>query len=221
MLRDYLEDDGYEVCTASSSSEFFNIIDTKPVDIALLDLLMPEQDGISVLNQIRKRGDLPVIMISGRGDDVDRIIGMEAGADDYLAKPFQPRELSARIGAVLKRTKKNGFVQNDAVSTRIQFDDWILDRQQIQVFDTSGEAAGLTTKEFTVFEKLVLSAPAAVSREELFSLCHDEKMGKYDRAVDIQITRIRNKLGDTPGEQKYIRTVRGVGYLFCGDVSGV
>lgn len=223
MIKDYLERENYIVSTAENGVQAFREIEKNTPDLILLDFMLDDTDGISLMRELHHQNiHIPIIMVSGRGEDIDRIIGIEAGADDYIAKPFQPRELSARIKAVLKRTRhathKNHTPQapDIAAKTKLKFDKWILDPAQFQVFDQNNHSAGLTTGEFVILEKLATSSGQTFTREQLFGLLNNNDMNAFDRAVDIKITRIRAKLGDTPKDPKYIKTIRGIGYVFIG-----
>lgn len=220
IVKEYLQKEGFDIFAVSNIQAADEIMNSNQIDLIVLDLMMPDTDGMTVLRQYRAtHGNIPVIMLSGRGDDIDKIIGIEAGADDYIAKPFQPRELSARIKAVLRRVQSD--TANDYGQARVDkilLDKWIIDREQYQVFSKNGESADLTTGEYMVLEKLVLAKNKAQSRDSLFALLHDYDMDTSDRAVDIKITRIRSKLSDDSRDPRYIKTIRNVGYMFIGAV---
>lgn len=221
-LCEYFAREDCELITRPHANTIIQDVDTHNPDIILLDLLMPGKDGLSVLRELQdKRPHIPIIMLSGRGSEVDRIIGIETGADDYLAKPFEPRELSARIKAIL-RLKEKMALQNSPQNNQkddIRLDGWTLDRQQFQIFDENGNSGDLTTGEFLVLERLALAPNQALSREQLFELMHKHNHDACDRAVDIQITRIRRKMDDTPKNPKYIKTIRNIGYMFIGKIN--
>ena len=217
MLTDMLDAEGFNVHPAPSIRTAFEILDRKNIDIILLDMQLNEsEDGLSVLRRIRQTRTTPVVMLSGKDEDVDRIMCIEAGADDYVVKPFVPRELTARIRAVLRRS--NSHSRDNSSGDYIKFDGWTIDRKKYDVTDKNGKSADLTTKEFQMLEKLALSVGQTLSRDQLHSLFHTGNEGGFDRAIDIGITRIRKKLGDDPQSPKYIRTVRGIGYLFVANV---
>ncbi len=226
VIRHYLEQEGYQILTAGNGAEMLDKLETAAPDIILLDLILPDNDGLSLLTQIRSKSQAAVIVVSGKDETADRIVGLEMGADDYLTKPFEMRELSARIKAVLRRTNNvETPAANDKAEVgmqkapRITFQGWVLDRRQYQLFDAVGKTADLTSGEFRLLEALVLAPNRVLSREHLFELTRQGEFEAYDRAIDIQIARIRKKLGDDPRDPQLIKTVRGVGYMFCGEVS--
>ncbi len=222
VLRHYLEQEGYRFLSAVNGKELLQNLDNMHPDIILLDLNLPEDSGLTLLSMIRSRSRAAVIVISGKGEPVDRIIGLEMGADDYLAKPFELRELSARIRSVLRRGARDDMSAKDgadafAKSKRLCFNGWVLDRLQYQLFDENGKTADLTSGEFKLLEALVLSPNRVLSRERLFELTRQTDFEAFDRAIDIQIGRIRKKINDDPRNPVLLKTVRGVGYLFAGE----
>ncbi len=228
VMRHYLEAEGYQILSAQSGAELFAKLETVNPDIILLDLILPDNDGLSLLTQIRSKSSAAVIVVSGKDETADRIVGLEMGADDYLTKPFEMRELSARIKAVLRRTAAMEPAANDKAAQtlskagRMLFDGWVLDRRQYQLFDANGKTADLTSGEFRLLEALVMAPNRVLSREQLFELTRGgTDFDTYDRAIDIQIARIRKKLQDNPKSSEMIKTVRGVGYMFTGDVKAV
>jgi DNA-binding response OmpR family regulator len=222
VIRHYLEGEGYKVLSAMNGEELLEKLQSSQADVVLLDLILPDADGLHLMGKVRQMSTAPVIVVSGKGDTTDRIIGLEMGADDYLGKPFEMRELSARIKAVLRRAQSDGDSQPatgdqaKSKAEKIIFEGWTLDRTQYQLFDPSGMTAGLTTGQFKLLEALMLSPNRALSREYLFELTREGDFDAYDRAIDIQIARIRKKLQDDPKSPAIIKTIRGVGYMFCG-----
>lgn len=218
----YLEGEGYSMLSATSGKELMaKLADNKP-NIILLDLVLPDTDGISILAQLRSMQKIPVIVVSGKSDTTEKIVCLEMGADDYMTKPFEMRELSARIKAVLRRSEEmptgaaNQSVQEGR--TEIRFGNWVLDKARFQLFDTKGVSADLTTGEYKLLEALVDAHNKVLSRERLFELTRESDYDSFDRAVDIQIGRIRKKISDDPKDPHYIKTVRGAGYMFCGEI---
>lgn len=220
-IKNYLEKELFDVLEAENSTEVRNILShsKEKIDLVLLDLVLPDQDGIDLMREIKSISDMPIIIISSRDEEIDRIIGIETGADDYLTKPFSPREVKARINAVLKRYQADKPINEDRHNNKLTFDNWTIRPSQYQAYNSSGNSANLTTQEFLILKALIDANGATLKREILFDIGHDINSETYDRAVDIQITRIRKKLGDSARNPKYIRTVRGIGYLFCCSIN--
>jgi DNA-binding response OmpR family regulator len=223
VMRHYLEQEGYQFASASTGSAALERIDTSAPDVVLLDLVLPDEDGLALLTAIRAKSKAAIIVISGKNETADRIVGLEMGADDYLTKPFEMRELAARIKAVLRRIAdaRGAAVKIDAPlakADKLRFSGWVLDRLQYQLFDAAGKPAELTSGEFKLLEALVIAPNRVLSREQLFEATRHGDFDAFDRAIDIQIGRIRRKLNDDPREPALIKTVRGVGYMFCGEV---
>ena len=224
VMRQYFEQQGCRFVSAHSGKEMIERLSLQDPDIILLDLGLPDHDGLSLLNVIQKKSHAPVIVISGRNETADRIIGLEMGADDYVIKPFEMRELLAHVKAVLRRYENAvKSVANETENTlsdakRLTFDGWTLDRLQYQLFGKDGQSAELTCGEFKMLEALMLSCNRVLSREYLFELTRQGKFDAYDRVIDIQIARIRKKLENSQDSPPFIRTIRGVGYMFCGEV---
>ncbi len=222
VVGHYLEEQGYKVLSALSGSELQSKLQSDAADAILLDLMLPDSQGLDLIRTIREKTNAPIIIVSGKDDTTEKIIGLEMGADDYMTKPFAMRELSARLKAILRRSGNNDQSGSPVETTRksadrIAFGDWILDRTQYQAYCRDGQSLDLTIGEFRLLEALLLSANRALSREHLFELTREGTYDVYDRAIDIQIARIRKKLGDDPRSPGLIKTVRGVGYMYCGE----
>ena len=223
VIKDYLESDGYKVTAASDLKTGLDKAEIGDLDIVLLDLMLPDGEGLSLIPQVKNKSGAGIIVVSGKSDTTEKIICLEMGADDYLTKPFEMRELSARIKALLRRKEPAG---NDAGATdtkdkpdKIKFDGgWCLDRSQYQLYNNANESADLTTGEFKLLEALLMTPNRVLSREQLFDLTRDGHFDAYDRAIDIQIARLRKKLKDDKTGPELIKTVRGAGYMFCGKV---
>lgn len=223
VIGTYLQDDGYTFLNAGNVVTGLEKAKTLNPDAVLLDLVLPDGEGISLIPQIKASCSAAIIVVSGKSDTTEKIVCLEMGADDYLTKPFDMRELSARIKAVLRRSGEDGHAaaagNRQAApikSEKISFGGWCLDRTQYQLFDEDRHSADLTTGEFRLLEALVLSANRALSREHLFDLTREQEYESYDRAIDIQIARLRKKLGK---DADLIKTIRGVGYMFSGEVN--
>ena len=227
VVKEYLEGDGYKVLRAHDLKEFEMWSDQgESIDLVLLDLVLKDAQGLSLIQTIREKIKSPIIIVSGKTDTTEKIVCLEMGADDYITKPFEMRELSARVKAVLRRaypdvdkTSAQTMSEIRTSGEKIYFDNWCLDCGQYQLYDLNDNSAELTTGEFKLLETLVLSAKKVVSRERLFEITRDGwNFDAYDRAIDIQIARIRKKIGDNSKDSETIKTVRGVGYMFCGNI---
>ena len=212
-----LTDEGYDVVSATDACELDQRLNTIKPDIILLDLMLPDGDGLSLIKNIRAQTDVPVIVISGKADMVDKVVGLEMGADDYIGKPLHMKEVAARVKAHLRRYKAMNARDATALSShksplRVKFGDWILDCEKFQAYDKSAVSANLTIKEFKLLEILVLNANRVLSREQLLDQARDGEYNTTDRAVDVQILRIRKKIGDVSDPPALIKTIRGVGY---------
>ncbi len=210
LLQRYLHEQGFEVFTAEDGIAMDQLLQQHTPDLIVLDLMMPGEDGLSIARRLRARSEVPIIILSAKGEEVDRIVGLEVGADDYLPKPFNPRELLARIHSVLRRVEKprGGTAENVLLfgPYRMDLDSYTLKR--------SGKLVELTTGEFELLRHLVSRPNRAMSRDVLLDLLDDGVEGAFDRSIDVRITRIRKKIEEDPHHPHYIKTVRGVGYLF-------
>ena len=208
LLSEFLGREGF---TVSSEHEGFRGLDRarKPgVDLVVLDVMLPGIDGFEILRRLRRQSKVPVIMLTARGEDVDRIVGLDLGADDYLAKPFNPKELAARIRSVLRRYEARPAAP---VSARVEVAGIVLDPASRTVME-NGRAIDLTTFEFDILEMLMRSAGTVLSRDALMENFYNRKATPFDRSIDMHISHLRRKLSN--GES-LIKTIRGVGYQFC------
>ena len=216
-----LTDEGYEVVSAGTAKELAEKLASIKPDTILLDLVLPDGDGLSLIKSIREHTDVPVIIISGKSDMVDKVVGLEMGADDYIGKPLQMKEVAARVKAQLRRYKSMNAENKAAAKSkkneaiRIKFGEWILDRERFQAYDPKGESANLTVKEFRLLETLVLDANRVLSRGQLLNRARAGEYNTTDRAIDVQILRIRKKIGDTADPPQAIQAIRGVGYTLA------
>jgi DNA-binding response OmpR family regulator len=208
LLKSYLEQNDVRARSAPDGQTALNALRAGPVDAVLLDVMMPGMDGLTVLKKIRETSDVPVIMLTAKGEDTDRVVGLELGADDYLPKPFNPRELLARLRAVLRRT------QGAVTRKRLVICGIALDVEGRTV-ERDGRDVGLTGLEFDLLAVLMQRAGRVVPRADLLELAGRGGVIVSDRTVDVHVSHLRKKLGDDP--QSLIRTVRGVGYTFAKD----
>ena len=211
LLAEYLGGRGYEVLVAADGDAGLEQARSHPIDLVVLDVMMPGKDGLSVLRELRMTGALPVIMLTARGEDTDRIVGLGLGADDYLAKPFNPRELVARIEAVLRRTEVT-----TAPGTLLRAGPLVVDEDR-RVVTLGGAAIDLTTTEFEILRVLVANAGRVIARERLMELARGEEYAAFDRSVDVHVSHIRKKLGEDTKDPVFVKTVRGVGYTMPRD----
>lgn len=218
LLGEYLSGEGFRVHAAADGEQALQTVrEGAAFDVMVLDIMMPKISGLEVLKQIRQFSQLPVIMLTGRGDDIDRILGLEMGADDYLAKPCNPRELSARIRAVLRRTRQ--AAGDIPASTKI-FGGLHLDPGALTA-SFAGHSLVLTGAEFRVLQLLVERAGHVLSKEFLTEQVLQRKLTRYDRSIDVHVSRIRQKLAQvqTGDEQLHIKAVRGMGYQLSTDAT--
>ncbi|MDA7085689.1 response regulator [Pseudomonas sp. SA3-5] len=213
LLEDYLGGQGYRVAGCADSVQMRESLQSQIPDLVLLDVGLPGEDGLSLARFLREHHDLPVIMISGAGSPVDRTIGLEVGADDYLAKPFDLRELLARVKTVLRRYRRATRSEPDKPAGGIAVGRYRLDLQRRQLCDEQGQEVELTAMEFDLLQAFVQRPNRPLSRDQLLNLTQNRDWNPYDRSIDIRIARLRRKLEHDPEKPQIIRTVRGVGYM--------
>jgi two-component system phosphate regulon response regulator OmpR len=218
LLRRYLAENQFEVSLAQDGPSMNRLMQRQPFDLIVLDLMMPGEDGLSIVRRLRGANDsTPVIMLTAKGDDVDRIVGLEMGADDYLAKPFNPRELLARIHAVLRRQPAPdapGAPGSDA--GEVAFGEFRLN-VATRSLARAGQPVPLTSGEFAVLKAFARHPRVPLSREKLMLLARGREYGAFDRSLDVQISRLRKLIEADPQHPRYLQTVWGVGYVFVPD----
>jgi two-component system OmpR family response regulator len=217
MLAEYLTGSGLHVTAAENATDGIAEIARTSPDAVVLDVMLPDMDGFEALRRIRQTSDVPVLMLTARGDETDRIVGLEIGADDYLPKPFNPRELVARARAILRRTREANRVVT-APPDRYGFAGWSLDAGARCLADPEGRPVELTAGEFDLLLSFVTHAQRVLSRDQLLDWTRGRNAGPFDRAIDVQLSRLRRKLCDHPAGAGLIKTVRGGGYLFAAPV---
>ena len=218
LTQAYLQQQGFIVDTVQSGEALDAYLEEHSVDLLVLDLMLPGEHGLTIAQRMKKRMDLPIIIISAQGDDVDRIVGLELGADDYLAKPFNPRELLARIRAVLRRAGKTTDQASD-LSSQVNFGEFTLDLASHRL--CSGDAdIPLTSGEFDLLEILVAHPNKVLHRDRIVDLLTGAERSPFDRSIDVRITRLRSKLESDPANPVFIRTIWGKGYMFCPVAAG-
>jgi two-component system OmpR family response regulator len=217
LVYNYLSGEGYRVSTANDGPSMRRIMQQYEVDLVLLDIQLPGDDGLSLARQLRAVSDIGIIILTGRGETVDRIIGLEMGADDYLPKPFHLRELLARVKSVLRRASARGEASKAPPQSAV-FNGWKLDLTSRELKAPSGEEVRLTTGEFDLLAAFVGNANQVLSRDRLLDLARNRESGPFDRTIDVQVGRLRKKLEDDPQNPSLIKTVRGSGYIFTASV---
>ncbi len=215
LLKEYLADEGFNLETCHEGVSGSELALSQKHDLIILDVMLPGCNGFEVLKKIRKQSDVPVLMLTARGDEVDRIVGLEIGADDYLGKPFNPRELVARIRAILRRTQSLDNDPSAAVEpSKWCVDDVALELNTRRVFKQD-LVIDLTAVEFNLLRVLLQSAGAVVSREDLNQAVLGRSYSPYDRSIDVHISKLRKKLGEKVGQVERIQAIRGEGYLYA------
>lgn len=215
IIKAYLEKDGFTVTTARDGKEALASFDLFPPDVVLLDLMLPDISGESVCRKIRAKSKAPVIMLSAKADEESVIAGLNVGADDYITKPFSPRELAARVKAALRR---GGFGGDFRLSGRISSGSLVLDTVN-RTAEIAGEKLSLTADEYKILELFMTNPSKIFSRDEIIEKAKSADFDGFDRAVDTHIKNLRQKTGDNPRESRFIETVYGMGYRFAGEIN--
>ena len=217
MVVEYLAKNGFEASAVASPRAGLAAILGSPPDLLVLDLMMPELDGLEVCREVRRHSQLPILMLTGRGDEADRIVGLELGADDYLAKPFNPRELLARVRSILRRSAKTEAPAVPAARSRtITFPRIAVDpdRREVKV---AGERVELTSTEFDILHVFALNRGVVLSRDALLTKVRGSRFEAFDRSIDVHVSHLRQKLEADPRSPRTIKTVWGEGYVFTGE----
>jgi two-component system OmpR family response regulator len=218
LLAEYLEPNGCHVTLAADGSGMWEALDAMPVDLVVLDLNLPGADGLTLCREIRIRSNVPVIMLTARTAPLDRIVGLEMGADDYVCKPFEPRELLSRIRSVLRRTQQSSHETPADHAARICFAGWILDLTARHLVTEDGVIVSLSGAEFRLL-KIFLDHPNHIlSRDQLLNLTQGRDAGPFDRSIDLQVSRLRQKLKEDSKDPRIIKTVRNEGYVLATSI---
>lgn len=224
LLRRCFEGEGFRVTEAARGADVGNALSANDIDLVTLDLSLPDLDGLSVARQIRERSAVPIIMVTGKGDMIDRVIGLEVGADDYIAKPFHLREVLARVRAVLRRSRETTRAEPDRAELSqppIRFDRWVLDRDKRELRDIEGRPCILTTAEFSLLDIFVRHANRVLTRDQIMDLLKGHEWSPLDRSIDNLVARLRRKIEPADASPSLIKTVRGLGYIFTASVEPV
>ena len=220
-LAAYLESQGFRVRVARDGEGMRRAMSDEPPDLAIVDLVMPGEDGLSLTRHVRENYSCGIIILTGKGEPVDRIIGLEMGADDYIAKPFELRELLARVRSVLRRTAAAAppAETSEATSATLSFAGWQLDLGARRLTSPAGEDIHLTNAEFRILETFVTSPKRVLDRDRLMEAAGDRDWQPYDRSIDLHISHLRRKIEPDPKKPSLIQTMRGAGYIFTADVT--
>jgi len=215
LLAEYLEKNGYRTVSAADGKAMWKQLDARRVDLIVLDLNLPGDDGLTLCRTLRASSSIPVIMLTARGEPVDRILGLEMGADDYLPKPFEPRELFARIRSVLRRTQALPAAPEAPATTQVQFAGWTMDFTARHLVSPEGVVVALSGAEYRLLKIFVDHANRVLSRDQLLNFTQGRDADPFDRSIDLQISRLRQKLGDDARSPQIIKTVRNEGYVLA------
>jgi two-component system OmpR family response regulator len=222
VVAEYLAGEGYRVSTAQSGDEMRRVLAQSPADLVILDLMLPGEDGLALARSLRSESQMGIIIVTGRGELVDRIIGLEMGADDYLPKPFNLRELLARVKSVLRRVQGSVELRPAAPQRqRVRFSGWELDLASRELTSPAGEEVRLTTGEYDLLAVFVANPNQILSRTRLLDLARSREAGPFDRTIDVQVGRLRRKIEEDPQNPSMIKTVRGGGYTFAPQVEAI
>ncbi|MCP5178565.1 MAG: response regulator [Pseudomonadales bacterium] len=221
LLEVYLKQQGFDVSVADSGVRMFELLDAGEYDLIVLDLMLPGEHGLSLAGRVKRELNTPIIIVSAQGEDVDRIVGLEVGADDYVSKPFNPRELLARIRAVLRRSAAQAGpgAGKDGGEQRFRFGPYSLDMQTHRLLRGADEVP-LTSGEFDLLAVFVRHPNRLLDRDRILDLLTGAERLPFDRSIDVRVTRLRSKIEADPGSPQFIRTIWGKGYMFCPEGSG-
>ena len=213
LLQEYLEQKGYAVVCVEDAPAMDAALASQAVDLVVLDIMLPGEDGLSIARRLKEQGNSPIIMLSAQGEDVDRIVGLEVGADDYMAKPFNPRELLARIRAVLRRGTARDAAEDEHL---VSFGPFLLDLNAHRLVN-DGRVVSLTGGEFDLLSTLARHPNRVLNRDRILDLLTGAERSPFDRSIDVRVARLRGKIEPDPASPIYIRTIWGKGYMFCPD----
>ena len=218
LLSRYFDKHGYKTTTAKDGPEMRKALDDWRIDLVILDLMLPGEDGLILCRQLRAVSDIPIIMLTAMGEETDRIVGIEMGADDSVPKPFNPRELLARVKAVLRRARSMSATGRAQDGTVLRFAGWTLDLAQRRLLSPDGVTVTLSAGEYDLLTAFVEHPQRVLSRDQLLDLSRGRAAVPFDRSVDVQVGRLRRKIEKDPKEPELIQTVRGGGYVFTAPV---
>ena len=218
LLSEYLERNGYRVSAVADGRGMWAALESKRPDLVVLDVMLPGDDGLTLCRTLRARSSLPIIMLTARGEETDRIVGLEMGADDYLAKPFNPRELLARIKSVLRRSRSLPENLEPEQATTLRVAGWSLDLKARHLVSPEHVVVPLSGTEFKLLRVFLAHPNSVLTRDQLIELMMSRDAGPFDRAIDVQVSRLRHRLADDAKEPSLIKTIRGEGYVLAARV---
>jgi two-component system OmpR family response regulator len=221
LIAKYLRTNACNVTTAADGREMEKAMADSRVDLLILDVMLPGEDGLSLCRRVRAESELPIIMLTARGEDVDRILGLEMGADDYLPKPFNPRELLARINAVLRRQASALNASATPAATALEFAGWQIDFRLRELRNPEGARVAMTSAEFDLLRAFCERPGRVLSRDSLLDLTQGRNAGSFERSIDVLVSRIRRKIEADPQDALLIKTVRSGGYMFTPTVEAI
>ena len=221
LLQSYFTDNGFSVSVASDGQAMQAMLEhaDTPVDLIILDIMMPRETGLEVCKRLRQSSNVPIIMLTAMGSEVDRVVGLEMGADDYLAKPFSPRELLARVKSLLRRTHILNTPSDPQEASTCLFEGWTLDKNKRRLIDPETIVVPLSAGEYELLLTFIEHAGRTLTRDQLLQLTRNRDAGPFDRTIDVQVSRLRRKVELDPKNPLIIQTVRGGGYIFTAKVS--
>jgi two-component system, OmpR family, response regulator len=220
LLTKYLQKNGLHAAAVADGRAMWQALEAGRVDLVVLDLMLPGDDGLTLCRNLRAKSDIPVIMLTARGEETDRIVGLEMGADDYLAKPFSARELLARIKAILRRARSLPANLQPDNARQLRFADWVLDTAHRHLLSREGVVTPLSGAEYRLLRIFLGHPNRVLNRDQLVDLTQGREAEPLDRSIDVQVSRLRHRLGDDPREPRLIKTVRGEGYVLATEVIG-
>lgn len=215
-----LKDAGFRVWTAADGSKVFHTISEHGIDLAIIDVMLPDTDGLMLTRKLKEHSSIGVIILSGRGETTEKVIGLEIGADDYIGKPFEPRELLARVRSVLRRLTQTTEAPS-VETTAFTFDDWLLNVTARTLTSPKGEIIELSSGEFNLLKAFVEHPNRVLSRDQLLDFTHANDTPAFDRSVDVRVGRVRKKIEVDPQNPQFIKTIRNGGYMFAATVARV
>lgn len=218
LLSEYLQKQGYRVSVASEGRSMRAALTRSAPDLIVLDLMLPGDDGLTLCREVRAQSDIPIIMLTARGEEVDRIVGLEMGADDYLSKPFSPRELVARIKSILRRSRALPSNLKPEQVRAFKFAGWMLDVATRNLVSPAGVSIALSGTDYKLLRIFLDHPNRVLNRDQLIDMTQSRDAGPFDRSIDLQVSRLRRRLDDNPKEPSIIKTARGEGYVLAAEV---